>query len=243
MFVEEKCYNANATKFFKKVTPVSMKRPVVDYRGLRLHNIATPRYRHVLLLLGWVGYFLLYFLTENLIPAENCYSVHCALDDLIPFCEWFIIPYVGWYALVFCSLAYFFFYDIEDFSDLSRYIIVTQVVAMACYILFPTRQDLRPTEFINDNILTAICGALYAFDTNTGVCPSLHVAYTLGICSVWLKKKDASRVWKIVLVVWGVLICVSTAFVKQHSTLDILAALPLGALAEYLVFHGFLKEK
>lgn len=46
-----------------------MKKPVVDYRKLRLSNIRTPEYSHLLLLLGWVGYFLLYFLTENFIPA------------------------------------------------------------------------------------------------------------------------------------------------------------------------------
>ena len=45
-------------------------------------------------------YFALYFLTENLIPAENCRPVHMWLDDVIPLCEWFIIPYVFWYALI-----------------------------------------------------------------------------------------------------------------------------------------------
>ena len=32
-----------------------MKKPVVDYRKLRLSNIRTPEYSHLLLLLGWVG--------------------------------------------------------------------------------------------------------------------------------------------------------------------------------------------
>jgi len=68
-----------------------MKQPVVDYRKLRLHNIRTPEYSHLLLLLGWVGYFLLYFLTENLIPAENCHVIYSPLDDLIPFNEYFLI--------------------------------------------------------------------------------------------------------------------------------------------------------
>ena len=62
-----------------------MKQPVVDYRKLRLSNLRSPEFSHLLLLLGWVGYFILYFLTENLIPAEDCYPFHCRLDDLIPF--------------------------------------------------------------------------------------------------------------------------------------------------------------
>lgn len=220
----------------KKVTPVSMKRPVVDYRGLRLRNITSSQYRHVLLLLIWVFYFSCYFLTENLIPAAQCHPMHCALDDMIPFCEWFILPYVGWYALVFFTLAYFFFYDVEDFSDVSKYILVTQVVAMVCYVLYPTRQDLRPETFANENVLTAICGFLYSFDTNTGVCPSLHVAYSLGIASTWCKRPETKRNFKAFIVVAVVVICLSTMFVKQHSAIDVLAALPLGLLAEILVY-------
>ena len=38
-------------------------------------------------------------------------------------------------------------------------------------------------------------------------------------------------------------ICISVAFVKQHSVVDIIAALPLGLLAECLVFRDYWKEK
>ncbi|MBR6209320.1 MAG: phosphatase PAP2 family protein [Oscillospiraceae bacterium] len=220
-----------------------MKKPLVDYREFRFSRLNEPRFSHLKLLGGWIFYFIMYFITENLIPPERHHLVHWFLDDRIPFNEWFLLFYVSWYALIVYCLIVFALYDIRSFKDLQKYIIVTQVVAMIIYILWPSVQDLRPAVFARDNPLTRLMAFIYGFDTPTGVCPSLHVAYTLGICSVWLKKKDASRVWKVVLVIWGALICVSTAFVKQHSTLDILAALPLGALAEYLVFHGFLKEK
>ncbi|SCJ30520.1 Uncharacterised protein [uncultured Clostridium sp.] len=35
--------------------------------------------------------------------------IHCALDDYIPFCEYFIIPYVLWYVFVAVTLWYFAF--------------------------------------------------------------------------------------------------------------------------------------
>lgn len=213
-----------------------MKKPVVDYREFRLKRINEPRFSHLKLLLGWVGYFALYFLTESLIPAESCYPVHCRLDDVIPFCEWFLIPYFGWYLLIVFSLGYFLLYDVDSFKRLQIYIIVTQVVAMACYILFPTRQDLRPDTFANDNLLTRGVAMLYALDTNTGVCPSLHVAYSLGIASVWLKRKASSWWWKSFVVVAVVLICLSTMFLKQHSAVDFFAALPVCLLAELIVY-------
>lgn len=213
-----------------------MKKPVVDYRQFRLSKLNTPQYRHLMYLFGWVGYFALYFLTENLIPAENCYPVHCWLDDVIPFNELFVIPYTFWYVLIVISLLYFVLYNPESFKKLMSFIIMVQIAAVVIYIVFPTRQDLRPTEFERDNILTQIMGLIYAFDTNTGVCPSLHVAYSIGIASVWCKEKDVARAWKVFVVIAAILISLSTAFVKQHSVVDIFAALPLCIIAEWILY-------
>ena len=213
-----------------------MKKPVVDYRTFRLRKINDPEFSHLKLLLGWIGYFILYFLTENLIPAERCTPVHMWLDDVIPFCEWFLIPYVFWYFLVVFSLGYFLLYNVDSFRRLQTFIIVTQVVAMAIYIIFPNRQDLRPTEYPRDNFLTRCIALLYQADTNTGVCPSLHVAYSIGIASVWLKEKGAAVMWKIFVVAAVVLICLSTMFIKQHSAVDFFVALLVCLLAEGIAY-------
>lgn len=220
-----------------------MKRPVVDYRQFRFSKINEPEFSHLKLLLGWVGYFILYFLTENLIPAERCHVIHCALDDLIPFNEFFLIFYCYWYVFLVGSLLWYFLYDTKSFRDLQGYIIVTQVVAMAVYIVYPSVQLMRPEAFARDNFLTRLMAFIYAFDTPTGVCPSLHVAYSMGIASVWCKDKSASRGWKIFVVASAVVISISTTFVKQHSVLDVLAAIPVGLLAEYLIFHFIPKHR
>ena len=220
-----------------------MRKPVVDYRKLRLSNLASPQYRHLLLLLGWLVYFILYFLTENLIPAEDCYPVWCKLDDLIPFNEFFVIFYVGWYVLIVISLGYFALYNVENFKSLQTYIMVTQAVAMICYIVFPTRQDLRPEAFPRDNFLTWIMGIIYNADTNTGVCPSLHVGYSLGIASAWLKEKSARWYVKVLVTVFVIMVCLSVAFTKQHSVVDIFAALPVCLLAEGVAFWKYYKNR
>ena len=220
-----------------------MKRKLYDYSGFRLSRLREPRFRHLLLLLGWVGYFILYFLTENFIPVEKCTPIHCWLHDVIPFNELFLIPYVFWYALVFGSLLFYLLFDVESFKHLQTFIIITQVIAMTCYILFPSRQDLRPEVFLRDNFLTRFMAFIYSFDTSTGVCPSLHVAYSIGIASVWLKDRAAPVWWKVFVVIATVLISIATAFVKQHSVLDILAALPLCVLTEWLVFGVIYSQK
>lgn len=218
-----------------------MRKPQVDYRKLRLNNIGTPEYRHLLLLLGWVGYFILYFLTENLIPRESCHVIHSPLDDLIPFHEGFVIFYVGWYVLIVLSLGYFLLYSVQSFKNLQTYIIITQILAMVVYIVYPSRQELRPEVFPRENVLTWIMGIIYSFDTNTGVLPSLHVAYSVGIASTWLRERSAKPWLKVFITLFCLGVCISVAFVKQHSVLDIFAAIPVCMVAEWFVFWR--KEK
>lgn len=213
-----------------------MKKPVVDYREFRLSRINEPRFAHVKLLAGWIVYLALYYITENYIPMERHHVIHCALDDMIPFNEGFLVFYCYWYVLLVGSLLYFLLYDILSFKRLQIYIMITQAVAMTAYILFPSVQLLRPDRFERDNLLTRLMAFIYAFDTPTGVCPSLHVAYSMGIASVWCHKRDCQKAWKVFTIISAVAISLSTAYVKQHSVVDIFAAIPVGLLAEFLVF-------
>lgn len=213
-----------------------MRTPVVDYRQFRLSKLRDPQFSHLLFLLGWVGYFALYFITEQLIPAENCTVIHCWLDDVIPFCEGFVIFYVSWYVLIVFSLLYFMLYNPDSFKKLMAFIIITQIMAVVIYIAFPNRQDLRPAEFPRENFFTWVLSLIYSFDTNTNVFPSLHVAYSIGIASVWLKEKGVKWWAKAAVTVLAVLICLSTAFVKQHSAADAFGAIPICLLAEIIVF-------
>ncbi|MBQ2028326.1 MAG: phosphatidic acid phosphatase [Clostridia bacterium] len=213
-----------------------MRKLAADYKSFRLRRIGEPQYRHALLLLGWVWYFIMYMITENLIPIERCTPIHCWLDDVIPFNELFLIPYVLWYALIVVTLAYYFFFDIPRFKQVQIFILITQIIAMTCYVLFPSRQDLRPETFARDNFLTRLMAFIYSFDTSTGVCPSLHVAYSIGIASVVAKDDYFSRPFKIGLTAFVILICVATTFVKQHSAVDVFAALPVCLVAEAIIF-------
>lgn len=213
------------------------RKPEVDYLKFRLNKLNDPEYAHLKLLFGWVVYFVLYFLTERIIPYERCTVIHCALDDVIPFCEYFIVPYFLWYLLVAGSLLYFLLFHIKSFENLQKYIIITQVVAMTVYIVFPNRQDLRPEQFPRDNLFSQMVGFLYQVDTSTNVCPSLHVAYSVGIASVWTKEKGIHWLVKAAIVIFVILVCLSTVFLKQHSVVDGFAALVVCLLAEWLVYR------
>ena len=199
------------------------KKKPVDYSGFSLRRLNEPEFSHVKLLGGWIFYFAMYFITENLIPLDKCHPIHCALDDMIPFNEFFVIFYVG------C-------YDVPKFRKLQIFIIITQVIAMACYVIYPSRQDLRPTVFERENILTALMAFIYSFDTSTGICPSLHVGYSLGILSVALKDRELGAGWKAMLGFVVLMICLAVCFVKQHSALDVFWALPMCLVAEIITY-------
>ncbi len=220
-----------------------MRKPTVDYRDFSLKKLNDPRFSHLKLLFGWVVYFTLYFLTEYLNPNNSGTAIYCGLDYKIPFMEVFIIPYVGWYALIVVSLLYFALYNVENFKRLQIFIIVTQAVAMIIYIAFPNYQPLRPDVYPRDNFLTDIVALIQTGDTNSNVCPSLHVAYSIGIASVWLKERSAKWWTKTGIVIFCILVCISTAFVKQHSVIDGLAAIPVCVLAEIIACGGYWKEK
>lgn len=213
-----------------------MKSSRIDYSDFSLSKLNDSRFSHLKLLGGWIVYFLLYFLTENLIPLERCHAIHCTLDDLIPFNEFFLFFYCGWFFLVFGSLLRTMLTDVGRFKKLQTFIMITQAIAMVCYIVYPSRQDLRPEVFARENVLTALMRFIYAFDTSTGVCPSLHVAYSLGILSVGLKDDTLSNTAKVLLAMFVIMICISVCFVKQHSAVDVLAALPVGLAAEIIVY-------
>ncbi len=215
-----------------------MKKPEVDYRQFRLSKINRPEYRHLWLLLGWVAYFLLYMITENFIPEESCHEMWCALDDKVPFTESFVIAYVFWYLLVVGSLLWYLLYDIERFKQLQIFIMITQAIAMITYICYPSVQKLRPdlSELGRSNFFTWILGIIYSFDTPTGVCPSLHVGYSFAIASVALKDRNLRWGVRAFVLLAAIVISASTAFVKQHSVVDIWAGALLGAVAGLIVY-------
>lgn len=189
------------------------------------------------LLLGWPVYFALYYLTETRIPREQCIPVHLWVDDLVPFCEWFVIPYVLWYFWIVFSLVFFLCRDPVSFRRLQTYFMLLQAAAIVICILVPNRQDLRPEVFPRDNVLSRAVALLYRVDTSTGVCPSLHVALSVAMASVWRKVPGITRGWKVFFTASAVLVSLSTMLIKQHSAVDVLAALLLCWTAERILYR------
>ncbi|MBQ5591256.1 MAG: phosphatase PAP2 family protein [Clostridia bacterium] len=220
-----------------------MERLKADYKNFTFKKMFTKEFSHVWYLFVIATHFLSYILTEKLIIPDNCYVVHSRLDDIIPFCEYFIVPYILWYVLLFFTGIYFMFYDVNSFKKFMNFLIISQVIATIIFIVFPTRQDLRPDEFLRDNIFVDMVKNIYVADTNTNVCPSMHVVYSIAIISIWLKQKNANIYWRWFVVVFSIIICLSTVFLKQHSVIDIYVAVALCVLVEIMVYRKYWIKK
>lgn len=216
--------------------------PELDYRSFRFSKLNSDEFRHLKLMLYWPIYGLLFAFVERVYPVKAYYPMHCAVDDWIPFCEVFVVVYILWFIFLAGTLLYMLFYDVEIFSRMMKFFIVTFTLGILIFIIFPNCQQLRPESFARDNVFTKLVAMLYGIDTNTNVCPSLHVAGSFGaMFGIWHSKRFRSLWWKISAVVLTVLITLSTMLIKQHSFLDCAAALPLTALG-YLFSFGSLSR-
>lgn len=219
--------------------------PVVDYRKLRPNNLTSPEFSHILLLLAWPLFFILFTTLERIYVVDYYHPMYCPLDDLIPFQEIFVIPYLLWFAFIIFTLLYGFLYDVDLFKREMWCIIITYYASLLIFFIFPNCQELRPTEFVRDNFLTRFMADFYQFDTNTNVFPSIHVMGAMcSMFAVLKAKKLRHPLWKIGSIVLCILICMSTVFLKQHSILDVFGALPICAIAYWLCFvRGKVKRK
>ncbi len=68
------------------------------------------RYRHVWIL-SYAFIYIPWFLYLEKTVTNHYYIMHVALDDLIPFNEYFIIPYLLWFAYIAAAILYFFYYQ------------------------------------------------------------------------------------------------------------------------------------
>lgn len=199
--------------------------------------MAERQFGHWKLLLFWPAYGLAFYGLEWVLPRDHYQPMYHPLDEAIPFCEWFVIPYVFWYIYMVGSVAYTIFRDVGAYRRMMHFYMIVFGVSTLVFFLFPTCQNFRPASFPRDNGLSRTMGLLYTMDTNTNVCPSLHVSGAIGAALGFTDtERFSTRGWKWSNGVIAGLICVSTVFVKQHSVIDVFWGLVLSLAAWCIVY-------
>ncbi len=190
----------------------------------------------------WIAAYFVFYMVGFAI-VENAghrhyHIIHSVIDDMIPFCEYFIVPYYLWFAYIAAGVLFFIFWnkDKSEYYKLCCSLAIGMTLFLIISCIYPNAQDLRPTDFARENIFVELVRGLYKTDTPTNILPSIHVYnslvmyYALNSCKI-LQEKKWVRMGALVLTI---LIIASTMFLKQHSVVDV----SMGILASVAVQMG-----
>lgn len=192
------------------------------------------------------GYMLFYLVSFFILERQPVRQViiHCAWDEKIPFCEYFIIPYVIWFFFVAGTVLYFWLFN-ESSGEYAR-LVGSLATGMTIFLIVsfvcPNRHMLRP-NLTGDGILIEAVRLLYWIDTPTNIFPSIHVFNTMA-CYLALRKNKRCRENRAAMLGIGVIsvsIILSTMFLKQHTVLDVIGALGLNWVC-YGVFYKWMPQ-
>lgn len=195
------------------------------------------KYKHVWVLLYVFIYFPWFSYLENHVTT-HFNVIHMAIDDYIPFVEFFILPYLLWFVYVSYAVLYFFFKNKTDFYKICAFLFIGMTIFLIVSTLYPNGQYLRPHTFERDNFCVTLVQWLYSKDTATNLFPSIHVYNSLGvhfaICnSEAFRGNKKVRFGSFVLMTSIIL---ATMFLKQHSVFDVITAFVMATVMYSFVY-------
>ena len=201
--------------------------------------------RHGLWILLYMVFYMLGFFILEHAGHRHYHVIHSVVDDLIPFCEYFVIPYFLWFFYVAAGILWFIFCcrKRNEYYKLVSVLAIGMTIFLIVSCIYPNMQDLRPAVFARDNIFVRMVQQLYQNDTPTNILPSIHVYNSLVIFFA-INSCEQLRAWRKVRLSCGILtalIIFSTMFLKQHSVVDVSMGILMSFAVQMLcdrVFEG-----
>ncbi|WP_040210322.1 phosphatase PAP2 family protein [Clostridium polynesiense] len=171
-------------------------------------------------------------------PDSIVYNLEIYIDKIIPFTKEFIIFYYSWYVFLPMVIISLYLKSREDYFKL---LIGFSLGMLMCYLIYSIFQTTVPRPLIEENdFFSILTKKIYENDNPYNCFPSIHVFTTAYGCFVMRKSnfKD-SFLFRNSLNVLGILIILSTLFVKQHVFMDAIG----GITAAYLVYRLMYKPE
>ena len=198
------------------------------------------RYKHAIPLIIYAAIYCVWFAWLERTVVHPDTIIHMKIDDMIPFCELFVIPYFLWFGYVSIVVLYCFFKNKQEYYKTCVFLFTGMTAFLVISTLWPNGHHLRPYIMPRDNIFSSLVAHLYNMDTPTNLWPSIHVYNSIGahlavVHSQKLAKNKAIRSGSFILCVSIVL---STVFIKQHSMFDVLTAFVMAATMYVVVYQA-----
>lgn len=190
------------------------------------------------ILLYFALYLLVFVLLEN--RSISPYLLNSSLDAKIPFCPVFVIPYFLWFVYIPLSAAGMILFCGDDkYEPFIRSLMLGNALFLVISFLFPNGHTLRPILEGND-FCTQLVGYLYRVDTPTNILPSMHVFSSVTCCIALTRTRFFQKhpIAGHAVRLLTVLIVLSTVLIKQHTILDVVAALTLNFFCYALFYEG-----
>lgn len=196
------------------------------------------KYKHGIPLAVYGVIYLVWFFLLEQRQSRGYMVVHMNIDDYIPFCEAFVVPYLLWFVYVPAVVLYLFFHDRDGYWKSVVFLCTGMTVFLVISTFIPNMHHLRLRQFPRENVFTWMIGLLWKTDTPTNLFPSIHVFNSMGahfavLNNEKLRSDKRIRYGSLALCVSIIL---STMFIKQHSMFDVLTAFIMSAVMYAAVY-------
>lgn len=156
---------------------------------------------------------------------EDVPSFTFDFEKFIPFIPLSIIPYMA-SGLFFC-VVFFSCKNKKQLKILTWRMLFVIIIAGIFFVILPLRFSFTKPE-VSNSILNLPFSFLKTFDSPFNQSPSLHISFAFIFWSVF---KELSK-WRIFLMIWLILLGISTLTTYQHHLIDILT----GAILAHISF-------
>ena len=204
------------------------------------------------LLTAYALIYIPWFISLEKNVTSGYHVIHMALDDYIPFCEYFVIPYYLWYLYMVVGLIIAAMTDRSDFLRSYLFTTLGMTVFLIISTVYPNGHHLRPAVVDGNGFCARLVRFLYSTDTSTNLFPSLHVYNSIAahIAIINNKKIKSKRHIRYASFITCSLIIISTMVIKQHSLFDVITAFitagifyPIAFNVDYRKLHSTILHK
>lgn len=174
---------------------------------------------------------LLYFPLNDLKGSAN--NLVTALDQYIPFNQYFIIPYFSWYVLLYVMPLWLLFRDRKLYRRVLFSVSLGMLVSYGIFYFFQTTVQ-RPV-IIEGDVFSVLVSYLYSVDKPYNAFPSIHslTSFIYFLAGYRIREYNLG----VALVIQGLSLAIiaSTLLIKQHVILDVMGGVILGGAVYALV--------
>ena len=182
-------------------------------------------------LISWTG--------NQLFGADHGFQPNLAIDAQIPFVSWFIIFYFICFPVSVFALFYLFVKDRRRGYDLALTVTIALAISGIVYAFWPTEFPLEwKYSWLPEKLNFFDKWVVSTWHTGKPTCllPSQHCIFALGCIISVIDGKNMKWWYRVIMIVFNIMVICGTVFLKQHFILDFVASLAIMTIV-YLILR------